>query len=73
MAKKTMPNDVLPAPVGEPEFLLSVEDFVIELSTSDRRVELINAFARLNANIEPLQRTRSQWVAALTDFSNAPA
>ena len=70
MAKKSMIDE---ANTPDAPFLISIEDFAIEVSSSDRRVELLNAFVRLNTGKDPAKRTHAEWAAALNDFANAPA
>jgi hypothetical protein len=75
MAKATQPEEVaVPEQLTEPsEFALTLEEFCSRLSTTDKRVELIGAFAHEETRAGRIKGLASEYEARFRAFVTKPA
>lgn len=57
---------------SEKEYALTLEEFCTRLSVSDKRVELIGAFAHTEAVAGRSKDTETAYAARYSDFINKP-
>jgi len=75
MAKATQPEEVaVPEQLTEPsEFALTLEEFCSRLSATDKRVELIGAFAHAETRAGRNKGLASEYEARFRAFVTKPA
>ena len=71
MSSKETPAETAPAKAEEP-VELTVQEFCLRLSVTDRRVELIAAFAHAQRGAGVIKRTEAEFARAFSDFANQP-
>jgi len=65
------PTAVQPAPTPDPE--ITLEQFGIELSHRDKRVELLNAFVFAERQAKHFKDTKKNYLARFAAFADQPA
>lgn len=75
MAKATQPEAVsVPAqPVEPAEYPLALEEFCTRLSVTDKRVELIGAFAHAETRAGRIKALATEYAGHYRAFVNKPA
>ena len=66
-----MPPVVQPAPTPDPE--ITLDQFAIELSRRDKRVELLNAFVFAERRAKHFKDTKKNYLARFDAFADQPA
>jgi hypothetical protein len=74
-----MSNEAVAAPVvalkdiSPVEFDITIDEFCLRRSHSDKRVELLGAFHHMERNYGHIKDTETAYLARYADFANQPA